>query len=114
MACDNTAPGEDIVPMPGLPLQTEAATGHTHTVRELMNNLGSMGIMTRMGYISIFQAKNMSIYDAQNTIITVSRAAVLEGWYVPHKELWRIPLVKNVTNIKHQTATINKSPTQLL
>ena len=28
--------------------------------------------------------------------------------------MWRIPLVKNVTNIQHQTATVKKSPSQLL
>ena len=32
----------------------------------------------------------------------------------PTKKMWRIPLVENVTNIRHQTATVNKSPAQLL
>ena len=70
--------------------------------------------MTRNGYIPIFQEDKMSIYNGRNMTIIVSRAAVLEGWYAPHEKFWRIPLVKNVTNIKHQTATANKSPTQPL
>ena len=108
----DTAPGEDIVHLGALPLQTESTTGHT--IRGLMNNLGSMSTMTRNGYIPIFEGEKMSIYDVRNTAIRVSRAAVLEGWYVPHKKLWRIPLVKNVTNIRHQTVTVKKSPAQLL
>ena len=70
--------------------------------------------MTRNGYIPVFEGDKMSIYDSRNTKITVSRAAVLEGWYVPHEKLWRIPLVKNVTNIMKQTVTVTKSPVQLL
>ena len=112
MARGNTAPGEDIVHLGTLPLRTKAATGHT--VRGLMNNLGSMSTMTRNGYIPIFEGDKISIYNAGNTPITVSRTAVLEGWYVPHKKLWRIPLVKNVTDIRHQTATVKKSPARLL
>ena len=108
MARGDTAPGEDIVHLGALPLQTELATGHT--VKGLINNLGSMCTMTRNGYIPIFEVDKMSIYDARNTKITVSRAVVLEGWYVPHKRLWWIPLVKNVTNIRKQTVTVTKSP----
>ena len=44
-----------------------------------MNNLVSMITNTRNWYIPIFQDNKMSIYDAQNTTITVSMAAVLEG-----------------------------------
>ena len=112
MARGNTAPGEDIVHLGALPLQTEAATGHT--VRGLMNNLGSMSTMARNGYIPIFEGDKMSIYHVRNTTVTVSIAVVLEGWYVPHEKLWRIPLVENVTNIRHQVATVKKSPSQLL
>ena len=43
-----------------------------------------MSNMTKNGYIPIFEAKNMSIYDACNTTITVSRPAVLEPH--PRKE----------------------------
>ena len=61
-----------------------------------------------------FKGDKMSIYDTRNTKITVSRAAVLEGWCIPHERLWRIPLVKHVTNIEKQTATVNKSPVHIL
>ena len=70
MARGDTAPGEDTVHLSALPLRTEAATGHT--VRGLMNNLGSMSTMTRNGYIPVFEGDKMSIYDARNTKITVS------------------------------------------
>ena len=106
------SPEEDIMHMHALPLRTEAVSGHT--VRGLTNNLDSTRLMTRNGYIPTVQDDKISIYDAQNTTITVSRAVVLGGWYVPHERLWRIPLVKNVTNIKRQTAIVNESPPQLL
>ena len=46
-----------------------------------------MSTMTRNGYIPVFKGDKMSIYDARNTKITVLRAAVLGGWYVPHKKI---------------------------
>ena len=75
---------------------TKAAMGHT--ARGMMNNLVSTSMVTRNGYIPIFQEDKMSVYNAWNTTITVSRAAVLEGWYVLHETVWRIPLVTNFTN----------------
>ena len=92
MARRDTAQGEVIVCMHTLPLRTEAAT--EHIVKGWMSNLDSMSTMTRNGYIPIFQDNKVIIYDALNTTITVSRAAVLEGWYVPHKKCLSIPLVK--------------------
>ena len=56
----------------------------------------------------------MSIYDGQTTTITVSRKAVMEGWYVPKEKLWHIPLVKNVSNVEHQTVAVAKLPLQIL
>ena len=64
MACGNTAPGEDIVHIPGLSLRTEADT--SHTVKGVMNNLGSMSTMTRNGYIPIFDTKKI-VYTTRGT-----------------------------------------------
>ena len=42
--------------------------------------------------------------------------AVLDGWYVLHKKLWRIPLVKDVSSRNNNTETIltEKSPLEIL
>ena len=56
----------------------------------------------------------MSVYDGQTTTITVSRKAEMEGWYVPREKLWRIPLVKNVSNVKHQLVAVAKLLLQIL
>ena len=64
-------------------LQTEAVI--EHTVKGRTNNLGSMSTLIRNAYITIFKDDTMSIYDAQNTTITVSKATILEGWYVSHE-----------------------------
>ena len=92
MAHGDTTPGEDIMYLHALPLRTEAATGHT--IRGLMNNIGSISTMKRHEYIPIFEDNEMSMYNAWNTTIAGSMVAVLEGWYVPPKKVWRIPLVK--------------------
>ena len=44
----------------------------------------------------------------------MSRNVVMEGWYVPKRNLWRIPLVKNLSNIEHQSGAVAKFPLQIL
>jgi hypothetical protein len=72
--------------------------------------------LVNAGYIPIFDGQRVGIYDSNNTKIQVSRAAVLEGWYVPHEKLWRIPLVKGVRARNNNTETIltEQSPLEIL
>ena len=73
-----------------------------------------MSTLRNHGYIPIFEADNMSVYNGETTTITVSRNAAPEGWYAPKKKLWWIPLVKNVSNVEHQLVTVVKLPLQIL
>ena len=50
-------------------------------------------------YITIFDKGKVSIFDANDTKITVSKKVILEGWHVKKEGLWRILLGKNVRNI---------------
>ena len=70
--------------------------------------------MADAGYISIFDGEEVNIYDASNTQITVTRGAVLRGWQDATCGLWRIPLVKNVTNENTDTVLVKAPPTELL
>ena len=112
MARGDVAPGEDVVHLNALPLRRGAA--EAHTVRGLTNSLISMSTLRKHGYIPIFEQDKMSVYDGPTTTITVSRKAVMEGWYCPKEKLWRIPLVKNVSNVQHQSIPVAMSPMQIL
>ena len=70
--------------MPGLSLRTEAAMGHIFKV--LMNNLGSMSIMTRNGYIPVFWTNKKSIC---NTCVKRCRT---RGMVCPPQETMANPI----------------------
>jgi hypothetical protein len=54
-------------------------------------------------YTAIFDKDEVNIYDANNTKITVTRAAILQGWRCNQTKLWRIPLIKHVQNNNTKT-----------
>ena len=76
MALGNVAPRYDVVNL-NLPLR-EAAT-EAHTVLGITNNLLSINKLSDENYISVLDRDKLSIYDTNNTQITVSRFAMLEG-----------------------------------
>jgi hypothetical protein len=49
-------------------------------------------------YVAIFDKDEVNIYDANKTTIVVTQGAILRGWRCKQTNLWRIPLIKNVTN----------------
>ena len=112
MARDDIAPGQDKAHLNALPLRQ--GTAKAHTVRGLTNSLIDISTLRRHGYIPIFEADKMSVYNGQTTNIVVSRKTVMEGWYVPREKLWCIPVVKNVSNVKHQSVAVAKLPLQIL
>ena len=65
-------------------------------------------------YITIFDKEEVNIYDANNTIIMVSRGAILRGWMDTKSNLWRIPLVEIVRNNNTDTIIVNRPPTEFL
>jgi len=65
-------------------------------------------------YIAIFDKDEVKIFDANNTEIMVSRAAILRGWRCPDTKLWCIPLVKHVTNANTDTILCDRPPSEFL
>ena len=98
IALGNVVPADDIVRL-NIPLR-EAAR-EAHTVSGITNNLLSINKLADKNYISVFDGDKLIIYDANNTRITVSRRAVLEGWHSEHEGIWRIPLGKRRQDIKN-------------
>ena len=88
MALGHQANGEDKVEL-NLPLRKEAR--EAHTLQDVTNNLYSTPRLVQAGYIPIFEKDKLAIYDLRNTKITVSRAAVLSGWWHEGTRMWRTP-----------------------
>ena len=76
MALRQSSAAEDVVEL-NLPLRKEATKAHT--VKGITHNLYSINKLVMAGYIPIFDKEQLLIYDSRNTIIKVSRKAILEG-----------------------------------
>jgi len=89
LATNMQAPARDVHITPGI---TE--TSHLSTAK-----------FANAGYTTIFDGDQVNIYNQHDTVIAVSRAAILRGWREPGKsELFRIPLVPVIR--KNNTETI--------
>ena len=111
MALGNIVPAEDDIQIT-LPIWPGEAEGYT--VPGVYHNFLSMNMLAVEQYIIIFDKDKVSIYDASNTKICVSRRVILEGWHVKKEDRWWMPLVKNVYNIDSDLITVTKSPPELL
>jgi len=69
-------------------------------------------------YVSIFDNDEVNVYLTHNTVIKVSRSAVLRGYKCPQTRLWRTSLTKNPiterTNLNTDTVIVDKCPTEYL
>ncbi len=66
------------------------------------------------GYITVFDSKEVNIYNASNTEVIVTREAILRGWFDKTANLWRIPLLPLVQNTNTDTILVKKPPTEFL
>ncbi len=78
------------------------------------NSLLSTSKFATANYITIFEKEEVNIYDANDTIITVSQGAILRGWMDTKSNLWHIPLVEIVQNNNTDTIIVNRPPTEFL
>ncbi len=65
-------------------------------------------------YITIFNKEEVNIYDANNTIIAVTRGAILRSFKCPMTGIWHIPLVNLVQNNNTETVIVNCPPSESL
>ena len=56
------------------------------------SSLLSTSKLAREGYITVYDRKEVNLYDGHTTNIIVSEEALLKGWRFPQSTLWNIPL----------------------
>jgi hypothetical protein len=67
----------------------------------------------KAGYVTVFDCNEVNINDQRNTVITVSRAAILCGWRKPGtNDLWCIPLIPVVCNNNVDTVLVKHPPSK--
>ena len=67
------------------------------------------------GYTTIFEGDQVNIYDQHDTVITVSRAAIIRGWQEPGtNDLFWIPLVHVIRNNNIETILVKQPPSEYL
>jgi hypothetical protein len=71
------------------------------------HSLLSIGKYADANYITVFDKDTVNVYNANNTIITVTKDAILRGWRDTDNKLWRIPLVDVVQNVNTDTIIVN-------
>jgi hypothetical protein len=74
----------------------------------------STGKYADANYITVFDKDTVNVYNANNTVITVTKEAILWGWRDKDNKLWCIPLVDMVQNQNTNTIIFNQSPTEFL
>ena len=101
-----------------LSFDVRSPANEVHMVPGFKENLLSTSKFVDVGYAWLFDQDEVRIYDVFNTEITTLRAAVLKGWCLPDKNLWRIPLLPphNMAqpNADRLVTTIKLSPQQVL
>jgi hypothetical protein len=78
------------------------------------NLLISTAEFAEAGYITVFDDKEVNVYNASNMKVIVTRQAILRGWLDKDANLYRIPLVPIVLNNNTNTVLVCKPPTKFL
>jgi hypothetical protein len=111
-------PSGDVVPATKIaehPFNVRSPANELHITPGIsQHSLLSTGKFADANYITIFDKDMVNIYDANNTIITVFRGAILLGWHNPDINLWKILLVNMVRNNNTDTIIVNCPPTKIL
>ncbi len=97
------------------PFNVRAPVNELHiTLGVSQHSLLSTGKFADANYITVFDKEMVNIYDANDTIFTVSRGAILCGFCNPVLNLYRVPLVDMVRNNNTITIIVNCPPTEYL
>jgi hypothetical protein len=98
-----------------LPFKIRQPAKEIHNVPTIVeNSLLSIPKTAEAGYITVFDDKEVNIYNARDTKVLVTRKAILRGWYDKTTKLWRVPLVPIVINENTDTVFTAKPPTEFL
>jgi hypothetical protein len=78
------------------------------------NSLISTAKFAKAGYITIFDDKEVNVYNAQNTKVIVTWQAIIKGWFGKKANLWQISLVPIVLDNNTDTVLVKKAPPEFL
>ncbi len=111
-------PSNDVIPateMAEYPFDVRAPANKLHiTPGVSQHSLLSTGKFADANYITVFDKEIVNIYDANDTIFTISRGAILHGFCYPVLNLYQIPLVDMVRNNNTNTIIVNCPPIEYL
>ncbi len=65
-------------------------------------------------YITVFDGKEVNIYDSSNTKVIMTRESILIGWFDNKANLWQVPLFPVVLNPTSNTILTTKPPMKYL
>ena len=78
------------------------------------NLLISTAKFAEVGYITVFNDKEVNVYDTSNTSVIVARQAISRGWLDKDANLNRIPFVPIVLNNNTDTVLVRQPPIEFL
>ncbi len=79
------------------PFNIKAPTNELHITPGVSQySLLSTGKYADANYITVFDKDTINVYNANDTVITVTKEAILRGWRDKDNKLWCIPLVDMV------------------
>jgi hypothetical protein len=94
------------------PFEVRAPANELHiTPGVSQDSLFSTSKCADPNYITIYDKETVNIYNANNTMITVTKGAILQGWH--DNNIYRIPLVDMVRNKQHQHRGHQLSPNRV-
>jgi hypothetical protein len=80
----------------------------------IQNSLLSTVKFADANYITIFDKDTVNIYNTNDTIIILTKGAILGGLRDKNSNLWCIPLVRMVRNLNTDTVLLNCPPSEFL
>jgi hypothetical protein len=111
-------PSGNIIPATEIaeyPFDVRAPANELHiTPGVSQHSLLSTGKFADPNYITVFDKEMVNVYDANDTIFTISRGAILCGFCDSVLHLYRIPLVDMVWNNNTNTIIVNCPPIEYL
>jgi hypothetical protein len=100
---------------PPPPSQVHQPAKDVHIVPTIDTNLLlSTAKYATVGYITVFDDKEVNIYDATNAEVNVRREAIMRSWFDMTANLWCIPLLPIVQNANTNTVLVKKPLTEFL
>ncbi len=95
------------------PFNVRAPANELHITPSVsQHSLLNTGKFADANYITVFDKEMVNVYDANNTIFTISRGTILHGFCNPVLNLYQILLVDMVRNNNTDTIIVNCPPTE--